>query len=332
MSNLTTRERVLVLKSVLEKYTDDENELTLSEIADHLHKEFDQNYDFNKRLIKEDLNTFEASNVIDLIVNQEMNGKPKYYSFQNRLFEIQELRLLSDAVVSARFITKKEKELLIDKIKQLTSENLAAKLENQIHIDHETAHSQSSKVKYAIYNMHNAINDHKAIKFQYGRYNVKKEFVLSRNGKTYHLHPYSLVWNRDYYYLIGWSPEHKDLRHFRIDRIVKLQITDEVFEQREDFDVSQYTHQLFHMFTGTEQWIEIKFADHLINVIVDRFGKNVPIKEGDDGYFTLKTKAVLSDGLVGWLLTWGSSAEVIAPPELKDKIKAESEKMYKLYH
>ncbi|MFD1019767.1 helix-turn-helix transcriptional regulator [Thalassobacillus hwangdonensis] len=331
MSKLSTRERVLVLKQLLEKYTDEENELALAEIIDLLNEEFDQSYDFSKRLIKEDLATFEDSEVIDLIVNQEMNGKPKYYSFQNRLFEIQELRLLSDAVVSARFITMKEKERLIEKIKQLTSEPLAAKLENQIHIN-ETAHSQSDKVKYVIYNLHNAINDAKTIRFQYGRYNMKKEFVLSREGKTYTLHPYALVWNRDYYYLIGWSPEFEELRHYRVDRLVKVQVLDDPFKQKEDFDVTQYTHHLFNMFTGEEKWIEIKFADELINVIIDRFGEKVPIKEGKDGRFTLKTKAVISTGLVGWLLTWGSNAEVIGPLELKEKMKQEAEKLYKLYH
>ncbi|MBM7552113.1 helix-turn-helix transcriptional regulator [Thalassobacillus pellis] len=332
MSKLSTRERVLVLKSLLEKYTDEDNELTLNEIVDLLHDEFDQQYDFNKRLIKDDLLIFEESEVIDLIVNQEMNGKPKYYSYQNRLFEIQELRLLSDAVISARFITKSEKAKLIDKIKQLTSMHLAEKLENQIHMDNETSHSQSNMVKYIIYDLHNAINDRKAIQFQYGRYNIHKEFLLSRGGKVYGLHPYALVWNRDYYYLIGWSREHEELRHFRVDRMVKLNVTDEKFVQKEDFDISKYTHQLFHMFTGKEQWIEIKFADKLINVIIDRFGKNIPIKAGDDGYFSIKTKAVISDGLVGWLLTWGESAEVLAPEELRERMKQEAEKIYHLYH
>ncbi|MFC7060998.1 helix-turn-helix transcriptional regulator [Halobacillus seohaensis] len=331
MDKLNTRERVLVLKNILEKHTDEENERTLSEITDLLNKEFDSFYGFSKKSIKVDLDCFEESDVVDLIVNQETNGLPKYYSHQNRLFEIQELRLLSDAVVSARFITKSEKESLIGKIKKLTSEHLAAKLENQLHIE-EIAHSQSNKVKYVIYDLHNAINDHHVIHFQYGRYGVDKEFALSREGKIYKLHPYALVWNRDYYYLIGWSPEHEEIRHFRVDRMVKLQVIGEVFQQKEEFDSSKYTKTLFHMFTGTEKWIKVKFANHLINVIIDRFGKNVPIDASDDGYFTLKTKAVISDGLVGWLLNWGGNAEVIEPPELRQEIQEQVNKMYNIYN
>ncbi|QOY36795.1 WYL domain-containing protein [Anaerobacillus isosaccharinicus] len=331
MSNkLSSKERVLILKELLERYTDEENELTIKEIINILNNQFNKVYGFNQKAVKEDLNTFENSQVIDLIVNQDKNGLPKYYSYQNRLFEIQELRLLIDAVVSARFITKVEKENIIIKIKKLTSEHLASKLENQVFIQ-DNAHSESSKVKYTIYNLHNAINDQKIIQFQYGRYNVDKEFILSRNKQFYYLHPYCLIWNNDYYYLIGWYPEEKELRHYRVDRMVNVKVTDKKFKKENSFDPSKYTKQLFNMYGGEEKWIEIKFKNNLINVIIDRFGKEVPITREGDNDFILKTKAVISDGLVQWLLTCGANAFVLGPTELKKRMMEESQNLYNLY-
>lgn len=327
---MPARERVLVLKELLERHTDEENELPLSDIV-HLLEEKFMEYEFSKKAIKEDMNMFETSNVIDLIVNQVANGLPKYYSYQNRLFEIQELRLMIDAVVSARFITKKEKEDLISKIKQLTSCKMAARLENQIYIQ-DNAHSESNKSRFTIYNLHHAIDNQNVIEFQYGRYNVDKEFILSRNGKIYNLHPYALVWNHEYYYLIGWFPEAGELRHYRIDRMVNVRMTEEHFKKSSDFDPSRYTQQVFHMFAGTEEWIEIRFSNKLINVIIDRFGKSVPIRQDGADHFILRTKAVISDGLFHWLMTWGSEAEVLNPPELKEKVKQESERLYRMYH
>ncbi|WP_197046745.1 helix-turn-helix transcriptional regulator [Oceanobacillus salinisoli] len=331
MAEIKKSERILGLIHVLTKYTDEENELTARDILDRLHDEFDDTVEFHESAIKRDLRELEDSRYIDLIVNNEGDGLPKYYSYQNRLFEIQELRLLMDAISSARFITKKDKENMIAKIKKLTSHFLAKHLENQIHIE-EFAIGEARQVKYTVFTLHHAIHEKRVIRFKYGRYNVKKEFVLSNNGDPREIHPYGLIWKNDYYYLIG-KYEHKDsLIHLRVDRMLDVQITDQNFQMIEHFDITEYVNRVFNMFTGVEKDLKVRFSNRLINVIIDRFGKNVSIERDGEDMFILRTKAIISDGLVGWLLNWGSDAQVIDPPELVQQMKEESRKLHEMYN
>ncbi|PLR95765.1 hypothetical protein CVD19_13605 [Bacillus sp. T33-2] len=38
----------------------------------------------------------------------------------------------------------------------------------------------------------------------------------------------------------------------------------------------------------------------------------------------MSTQAIISDGLVRWLMTWGSDAKVLTPPSLVERIKEEA--------
>ena len=86
------------------------------------------------------------------------------------------------------------------------------------------------------------------------------------------------------------------------------------------------------MYPGEIVGIKIKFDNHLINAIIDRFGKDLTIEIYDKNNFILKTEAALSTGLVRWILNWGSDAEVLSPPKLIDKLKEETKRMYRLYN
>lgn len=324
-------ERMLALIHVLKKYTDEENELTISEIVQHLHNEFDGSIEIHQSAVKRDLKELANSKYVDLFVNNDGEGLPNFYSIKHRLFEIQELRLLMDAISSARFITKSDKQTILSKIKNLTSAPLASHLENQIHID-DYAISEAKRVKYNIFTLHTAIHEKRVIAFTYGRYNVEKEFVLSNDGKPRALHPYGLVWNNDYYYLIGKYDHSGEMVHLRVDRMQDVQIMNEIYEKDESFDFSDYVSRLFHMFTGVEKDLKVRFSNHLINVMIDRFGKDVSIEKDGEDAFILRTKAIISQGLKNWLLTWGSDAKVIDPPELVEMLKEESRKLNNIYN
>ena len=49
----------------------------------------------------------------------------------------------------------------------------------------------------------------------------EKSKKLRHDGYTYVFSPYKLIWNGDYYYVVGYSEKHKGIGSFRIDRIVR---------------------------------------------------------------------------------------------------------------
>src|SRR5699024_5134967 len=251
------------------------------------------------------------------------------YSHQSRLFETYQLRLINDAILSARIITTNEKEKLINKIKNLTSKHIAKTFPEPI-VFSQSANIDYELVKLNIDSVHRAISEGKVLTYKYGTFNVKKEFVHHREGSRYHVEPYALIWQNDFYYLIGVFQETNEIRHYRLDRIRDISVSETTFKKR-DFNLQEYVNQSFHMFAGEEMRIKIRFHNSLVNVVLDRFGQDADIREIDDVHFVLSTKAKLSDGLINWILTWGNRAKVLSPEHLVKRIKEQIRQMNDLY-
>ncbi|WP_284140199.1 MULTISPECIES: WYL domain-containing protein [unclassified Virgibacillus] len=318
--------RMLKLRELLFHETDDDNELGMQQIKDKL-QYYAPEVLCDNRTIKKDLEVLDTLN-FEIVENKGKYGK-KLYSHQARLFETYQLRLIIDAILSARFITPKEKKHLIEKVKKLTSKHIAKTLPEPF-LFHLSSNQDYEMVKLNIDHIHRAIASSHVLAYQYGRFNVNKEFVFGRDGALYFVEPYALIWQNDYYYLIGRFQENDELRHYRLDRIRNIQITDETFTKKE-FHLQEYVDQSFHMFAGEEIRIKIQFHIDLVHVVLDRFGLDASIKQVDEAHFVLSTKAKLSEGLINWILTWGSQAKVLAPDHLVQTVKGKIIEMGKVY-
>lgn len=109
-----------------------------------------------------------------------------------------------------------------------------------------------------------------------------------------------------------------------------VSVTEEKFITT-DFSISDHMRQTFNMYPGAVEYVEIQFDNHLVNVVIDRFGKDITLRKVDDHTFSIKIKAAISEGFIRWLLMWGSDAKVISPQHLVVKMKEEAIKMSKLY-
>lgn len=317
--------RLLKLKEILFNETDGVNYLDMDELISKLETFSEDKYD--KRTIKSDMDSLEAAD-FEIQTTTGKYGKI-LYSHQARLFETYQLRLIIDAILSARFITTNEKQNLIEKVKQLTSKHIAKTFPGPVMFS-QSSNDDYERVKYNIDHVHRAISEKKVLTYRYGRYNVNKKFEFGRNGVLYYVEPYALIWQNDNYYLIGRFQENDEMRHYRLDRIREISISEESFVKRE-FHLQEYVNQSFMMFAGEEIRIKIRFDNELINVVLDRFGLEADIRKDGDNHFVLSSKAKLSDGLVNWILTWGGQAKVISPDHLVDRVKKEIENMVASY-
>jgi predicted DNA-binding transcriptional regulator YafY len=318
--------RLLKIREILFQQTDDQNEMGISELVDKL-RELMPERQLDHRTIKKDLETLDDMD-FEVVTNKGKFGK-NYYSHQTRLFETYQLRLMVDAILSAKFITTKEKKLLIEKLKQLTSKQIAKTLPEPV-LFSQSANIDYELVKLNIDFVHRAIAEKKILTYQYGKFNVDKKFEYNRNGDLYYVEPYALIWQNDYYYLIGRFIKTDEVRHYRLDRMRNIHLTNERFIKK-DFDLNEYVNQSFHMFAGEEIRIKIRFHLHLVNVVLDRFGHDANIKQLDDKHFLLTTKAKLSDGLINWILTWGHKAKVIEPEYVVQEMRERIQQMAALY-
>ncbi len=319
--------RLLQLRDLLFHETDEEHELDIYEIEEKLVQRM-RVKGIDHRTIKNDIEALQEMD-FEVVKNRKKFGKI-FYSHQDKLFETYQIRLLVDAILSARFITPKEKDILIDKLKELTSTYIRKTLPEPV-LFSQTINLDYERIKLNIDRLHHAITGKRVVSYQYGDFNVRKEFDFRRDGEFYFVEPYALIWQNDLYYLIGKFQETKEIRHYRLDRIREISLLDETFKKEKGFDLQPYVDNTFHMYSGEELHMKIRFDISLINAVFDRFGMDVDVREDGEEHFILNTKAKLSDGLISWILKWGSRATVLSPSLLVDRIKDETIKMVANY-
>jgi predicted DNA-binding transcriptional regulator YafY len=328
LAEVTNTTKILALKKIFFEETDEEHKLAVTELIEKLQLSLETHDPIDKKRIKRYIESLNESG-FEIIYEEEKYGK-MVYSHQSRLFETYELRILVDAILSARFVTEAQANSLIDKLNQLTSKHLAKTLPSPIKYNKSMNHIYYLTKVY-IDKLHHAIEEKKVITFTYGKYTIDLNFELNRNGQEYVYHPYGLIWDQGFYYLIGQKDNKEGLSNYRVDKMRDVKVLEQRYKSKE-YNIDEYLHINFHMFSGQGEWVEIEFRDKgLINPIIDKFGLNADIRKVDENTFILKTKAIVGEGFYNWLRGWGSKAKILSPPSLVQHMQEEVEKMNKLY-
>ncbi|WP_096154287.1 MULTISPECIES: helix-turn-helix transcriptional regulator [Bacillus] len=328
MADIQNMRILLELQKIFTEQSDEEHKLSTSELIQKLQLKLSLTDTIDKRRIKRYIDVLNDSG-FDVIEDVAKFGK-KVYSQQVRVFETYELRMLVDAVISAKFISDSQKKTIINKLKKLTSEHIAKSLPSSLKYVKSINHIDKMTKVY-IDSIRQAIEKRHAIKFKYGKYNLDREFVLQREGKEYIYYPYDLIWEQGQYYVVGQKDNKGGLSNYRVDRMRNVEVIDERFK-RLDYDIETYMQTNFNMFSGSGEWVEIEFRKaFLINPIIDKFGMDAEIKKVDESTFILKTKAIVGPGFFNWICSWGSDVKVIAPESAVSYMKEEAKKIMKLY-
>ena len=247
-------------------------------------------------------------------VHARRSRQNKYY-LENSNFELPELKILIDAVESSKFITEKKSRLLVEKLLKLTSETSAAKLKRNLHTSGRVR-SANEKGYYIVDAINEAINSGKQISFFYTDFDGRKKQILRNDGKPYIVSPYTLIWNGDYYYLVGWNHEQEETRTYRVDRILKTPdiLQDDAQSVPEDFDVARYTREVFRMYDNEEpEEVTLLCANEVMKGVLDKFGMDITVKKADPEHFRTKVKVCTSPTFYSWVFQWGGKVRIEGP-------------------
>lgn len=134
-------------------------------------------------------------------------------------------------------------------------------------------------------------------------------------------------------YLIAYCHTHKEVRVFRIERIKSLQITAKKYKIREDFNADEYLAPAFGVIAGGEvKTVKLKFSPDVAQLFSEAvYHPTQKVETRKDGWLILTMKVVPGVELVNWVLGWGEQVEVLAPRELKDRVKAAVKAMAGIY-
>ena len=79
---------------------------------------------------------------------------------------------------------------------------------------------------------------------------------LRHNGAYYHISPWGLSWDDENYYLVGYDSDAGMIKHYRVDKMLHIRMSDEPREGKEHFrklDMADYAKKSFGMFGGKER-------------------------------------------------------------------------------
>jgi predicted DNA-binding transcriptional regulator YafY len=120
----------------------------------------------------------------------------------------------------------------------------------------------------------------------------------------------------------GWLVAHVDglpeMRLWRLDRIVSVDLVDRGFKRREDFDLAAYAAQSFGVFQEEPIDVVIQFAPEVAEDAAGwRFHPTQNIQRERDGALTVRFRAGGVQEMCWHLFTWGVAVTVIEPEELR---------------
>ena len=315
------------LAQIMQEQTDDEHYITMPEIMKSL-AQYEVTAD--RKSIYADLRDL---SVLGVDVEGEPVGNRYHYHVVNRAFELPELKLLVDAIQSSKFITEKKSNALIKKLETLVSKYDAQKLQRQVYVSGRIK-TMNESIYYTVDAIHNAISENKKIKFQYYQWNVKKEMELRHNGAWYHISPWGLSWDNENYYLVGYDSAAEKIKHYRVDKMLHIKLSNESREGKEHFkklDMADYAKKSFGMFGGKEKTVKLLVDNCLAGVIIDRFGKDIMLIPADENHFTVNVDVHVSKQFLGWVFSLGEQVKILSPEDVVEQMRGEVKRLVEQY-
>ena len=311
------RIRILHMYQVLRKHSDSEHPLTTNQIRALM--EAEHGITMHRTTVPGDIEVLKAAgfNIVGRRARQN-----KYYLAEGE-FELPELKILIDAVESSRFITEKKSRELIGKLASLTSEQNAKKLRRHIYTTGRVR-SMNEKCWYIIDAFNEAINEGRRVSFYYTDIDGRKRVVLRNHGRPYIISPYTLLWNGDFYYLLGYDHNKGEMRTYRVDRIAdRPEILKEAADPvPEGFDLGRYTREVFRMFDNEElQEVDLLCSYEVMKGVVDQFGMDIKIKRAGTGWFGLRVTVCTSATFYAWVFQWAGRIRIAGPEKAREEYR-----------
>ena len=131
--------------------------------------------------------------------------------------------------------------------------------------------------------------------------------------------PYGIVFNEGYWYVTGYCHLRQDLRTFRLDRIVMLEILDQSFERPENFDVlGQVLRSIAHLPDAKQIEVILKTSLERAQEVFPSFmGTLEPSEEG----IIFRRAATQLEWIIHELLDIDFPVIVKHPPELRETLR-----------
>ena len=247
-------------------------------------------------------------------------GKNGGYYIASRNFELPELKLLIDAVQSSRFLTEKKSRELIEKLCKQCSVHDAKLVRRDVLVSGRVK-SMNESIYYNVDAIQEAIAENRQINFRYFDWGLDGQ--RRYRDKEYIASPYGLCQDNENCYLLALSERH-GITSYRVDRMSDIQLTGDARVPCPELtgkNLQEHSSQLFQMYAGEATDVKLRFHRSLVNVVIDRFGKDTMLIPDGEEHFVFTVRVAVSPMFLSWVIGFGGKAKVLYPQSVVDNCR-----------
>ena len=306
--------KLLYIRDYLERNSDERHPVGAQELIDMLAR---HGIACERKAVYSDIRVLQDFG-IDIVNRRGKNGG---YFIASRNFELPELKLLIDAVQSSRFLTEKKSRELIKKLCQQCNRFDESLMHRDVVIDRRVK-SMNETIYYNVDAIQEAIAQNRQIGFRYFDWDFggKRKY----REKEYLASPYGLCQDHENCYLLAHSDRH-GITSYRVDRMTDIHLTDDARIPCQELTgkaLHEHAKRLFQMFSGDAVDVKMRFHRSLLNVVIDRFGKDTMLIPDGEEWFNFTVNVAISPMFLSWIIGFGGKAKILHPQAVADQCKA----------
>lgn len=181
---------------------------------------------------------------------------------------------------------------------------------------------ENENIYYVVDTIFRAIKLGRKISFQYFRYDVHRNRIARHDGEPFIFSPYAMLYNEDKYYVLGYYSVFDKITTFRVDRMGVPEILDEPVKRRpDDFDPVDYTVNVFSMYDGDMETVELCCENDMMDSVLDRFGDEVNIEPIDDEHFKATAAVSVSQTFFAWIFQFAGHIQLAGPAAVQERFQ-----------
>lgn len=131
--------------------------------------------------------------------------------------------------------------------------------------------------------------------------------------------PYALVFAGPWCYVLAHCARRQAIRRFRVDRVLAVEILDEVFEFPEGFRPADHIGEAGVFVASDPIVVSVRYSPRIARWIRERTPE---AEEQADGSVVVRHEVADPAWLVRHVLQYGPDAEVVSPPEVRSMVAA----------
>jgi proteasome accessory factor B len=161
---------------------------------------------------------------------------------------------------------------------------------------------------------------------------VAYQSLHATEAVTYDIYPYGLIYHRGSLYVVGWAPDHDEIRHWKVDRIEEAEVTQFPFQRPDDFDLREHMTRSFGVFHGDgEVHVKVCFGPTVARYVSEsRWHPSQKLTPQKDGSLIAEFDLDGTEEIKRWILSFGRHAEVLEPEELRCGIRDELRRLLEI--